>query len=410
MPSTRDTCVGKTIRRLATVAACLVVGALVGPASALAASSSTTTGLPSKEACVYSQHQVSILQQFSQMVGRQINCAMVFANTATTWTQWENPWFINYYDSDLDWSQWATTPGTNRSLVITLSLIPSNVEGQDWLDQGAAGDYEQYAQTLAANLVAAGLGSSIIRLAPEMNGSWYPYSLGTTQAQWAQWDQFWTNTVEAMRSVPGANFKFDWCIAALWRPLPLSEIYPGNNVVDIIGVDAYDTGNLGTTAAARWNRTYNGPDGIGAVLSFARSQGKPVSIPEWGVTTTAENGFGDDPTFVNGIASVVKNNPVVYQSYFYKYGQVTELAPGTQSLAAYRLHFGANGDSVDTGTDTWPLTTASSSHVAARAASAGHTSAARSAQRHAKPRRRHARAAKSARRRHATHRQARRAR
>jgi len=298
----------------------------------------------SKTPCVYSAHSISTLDAFSLMVGRQINCAMVYINATNTWQQWESPWFINYYNPDNDWSAWATAPGTNRQLVITQNLIPSDLEGTDWLDAGAAGDYTVYARALAQNLVNAGLGNSVIRLSPESNGTWYSDSLGSTPAQWAEWDEFWRQTVLAMRSVPGANFQFDWCIAALYRALPLSEIYPGNDVVNIIGVDAYDTGNIGNTDAARWNETLNGADGIQAVVNFAAAQGKPISIPEWGVSPVGDSeGFGDDPTFVNGIASVVGDNPTAYQSYFYKYGYAIQLSPGTQSLAAYQQDFGAGG-------------------------------------------------------------------
>jgi len=163
-----------------------------------------------------------------------------------------------------------------------------------------------------------------------------------------------------MRSVPGANFQFDWCIAALYRALPLSEIYPGSDVVNIIGIDAYDTGNIGNTAAARWNEALNGPDGIQAVVNFAAAQGKPISIPEWGVSPVAQSeGFGDDPMFVNGIASAVRDNPTAYQSYFYKYGYASQLAAGTQSLAAYQQHFGADGDSLGTADGSGGSTTTS---------------------------------------------------
>ena len=71
-------------------------------------------------------------------------------------------------------------------MIITQNLIPSSLEGTDWLSAGAARAYTGYARTLAPNLVNAGLGSSIIRLSPEANGAWYSDSLGTT---WALWDQ-----------------------------------------------------------------------------------------------------------------------------------------------------------------------------------------------------------------------------
>lgn len=312
--------------------------ALVAPSAA----SATTPDL-SKTACVYTNHSIAELDAFSAMVGRQMNCAMVYNDAVTTWQQWESPWFINDHIADNDWSAWATAPGTSRQLVITQDLVPSGIESQDWLDAGASGAYTQYAVTLAENLVHAGLGSAIIRLAPEANGTWFADSLGSTPAQWALWDRFWDDTVGAMRSVPGADFQFDWCVSARYRDLPLSEIYPGSQDVDIIGVDVYDDGNIGTTGAARWSTLMTAGDGLGAIVDFAAAQGKPISIPEWGVNTVSGGGFGDDPAFVQGIASLVENHPTAYQSYFYKYGQQTQLAPGTQSLAAYQAAFGVNG-------------------------------------------------------------------
>ena len=313
------------------------LAAFAGNASpALAAMPNT-----SKEACAYSADSVATLNAFGAMVGRQMSCAMVYVDQTTTWQQWENPWILTPPSTDTNWVSWATAPGTSRQLVITQDLIPSDVASSDWLDAGAAGDYESYAQTFAENLVRAGLGNSIIRLAPEANGNWFADSLGTTPQQWAQWDQFWRDTVIAMRSVPGANFQFDWCINYLYRDLPLSEIYPGNDVVNIIGIDVYDDGHLGSTGAARWNAANTGADGVQTVVQFAAANSKPISIPEWGVDTVADGGGGDDPAFVNGIASVVANNPTAYQSYFYRETFAQQFAPGTQSVAAYAADFDA---------------------------------------------------------------------
>jgi hypothetical protein len=81
------------------------------------------------------------------------------------------------------------------------------------------------------------------------------------------------------------------------------------------------------------------------VVDFAAANGKPLSIPEWGVDTVAHGGGGDDPAFVNGIASVVANNPTAYQSYFYNDTWAQQFAPGTQSVAAYAADFDALGGS-----------------------------------------------------------------
>ena len=296
-----------------------------------------------KSACIYPSEHISLLDDFSAMVGRTFNCVMVYNDAAPTWASWESPWFVHTY-ADMNWGTWATAPGTNRRLVITQNLFPSSENSSNWLADGASGAYEPYAVQLAKNLVAAGLGSSIIRLAHEANGTWYPDSIPDTATGNTEWIQFWRNTVFAMRSVPGANFQFDWTVNAGYRNIPLSDWYPGNDVVDIIGVDAYDSGlsSSVTTPAARWNYLYNEADGLGTVENFAVAHGKPLSIPEWGITPAGMPGAGaggDDPTYVQGIASMVADDNVAYQSYFDSGQEGMALTNSPASLQAYRMAF-----------------------------------------------------------------------
>jgi hypothetical protein len=279
------------------------------------------------------------------MVQRSIDCALVFANGQPDWSYWERPWYVGGGPgANYDWGKWATAPGTKRQLIITQNLIPISAQSEDWRHLGAAGAYVHHARVLARNLVAAGLGNSIIRLSHEANGDWYPDSIGNTDAQYGLWAQFWRETVLAMRSVPGADFRFDWCINGRYRPIALDKWYPGDDVVDIIGIDAYDGGV--PSGQRRWATIYDRPLGIHDVERFAAAHRKPLSIPEWGV---APIGFqlsgGDDAAYVDGIASVVRNNNVAYQSYFSNHQWATQLATGPTSLAAYVRHFGNNGDS-----------------------------------------------------------------
>jgi hypothetical protein len=281
------------------------------------------------------------------MVQRSIDCALVFANGQPDWSHWERPWYVGGGPgADYDWGKWATAPGTKRQLILTQNLIPISAQSEDWRHLGAAGAYVQHARVLARNLVAAGLGNSIIRLSHEANGDWNPDSIGNTDAQYGLWAQFWRETVLAMRSVPGADFRFDWCINGRYRPIALDKWYPGDDVVDIIGIDAYDSGV--PSGQPRWATIYDRPLGIHDVERFAAAHRKPLSIPEWGV---APIGFqlsgGDDAAYVDGIASVVRNNNVAYQSYFSNHQWATQLATGPSSLAAYVRHFGNKGDSTD---------------------------------------------------------------
>ena len=313
-------------------------------ATAAGGASSHAAG-DTKRACVYSAHSIGVLHSFDRLVHRDFNCALVFNNAAPHWWDWETPWFARHIKPDTDWAKWATQPGTNRQLIISQSLFPDSLNHRNWRQAGARGRYMGHARALARYLVSQGLGSSVIRLSHEANGTWGPDNIGTTRRQFRLWVRFWRNTVIAMRSVRGANFKFDWCINAAVRAIPLKDFYPGDDVVDIIGVDAYDSGVKGT--GDRWSTIFNRPDGVKDVIAFARAHHKPMSIPEWGVAPTwkAESG-GDDAEYVNGIAGVVRDNPVAYQSYFFNHQWASQLVHGARSLAAYKRHFGGSGDSV----------------------------------------------------------------
>ena len=145
----------------------------------------------------------------------------------------------------------------------------------------------------------------------------------------------------AVRAVPGAHFLFDWTVNQFYRPIPLNQSYPGNDVVDIIGIDAYDSGiyETGLSPAQRWEDLVSEPDGLNAVAAFARANGKPMSIAEWGLMPSgAEGGAGDDPTYVKGIASFIENHDFTYNSYFYQPAEtrVIPLTDAPQALVVYR--------------------------------------------------------------------------
>ena len=282
--------------------------------------------------CVYSGDTLAGLRTFDALVGSRITCAVVFDTAAPNWSAWDRPWFTYNPIPDENWSHFAATPG--HRLVITVSMFPSSLNGADWRSAGAAGDYARYARALARNLVADGMGHAVIRLGHEANGTWFADNIGNTPAQWAQWREFWRKTVFAMRSVKNAHFSFDWCIAAGYRAIPLRDYYPGDDVVDSIGVDVYDNGV--PTGENRWTYQYDRPGGVRAVVRFARAHHKPVAIPEWGLQATSAGGGGDDPTFVSGIAGLAARTSVSFQSYFFAEGSLPLLSKGSGSLAAYR--------------------------------------------------------------------------
>jgi hypothetical protein len=299
---------------------------------------SSEATLDQKRQCVYSQHRISRLVAFGRLVSSDVTCAVVFNDANPDWRGWERPWFLTHRTKDMNWRRWKTE-SDDRMLVITQNLFPDSEKGRNWLKLGASGAYDRHARALARNLVNAGLGDSVIRLAHEANGTTYTHSLVDTPGQLRRWRVFWRRTVKAMRSVDGAAFTFDWCVNSGWRPIPLKSFYPGDDVVDIVGIDAYDAGVKQSTG--RWATIYNRTNGIRDVVRFARAHDKPLSIPEWGVAAKSHSyAGGDDPAYVRGIAQVVRSNPTAYQGYFFANEWGTGLQRSPRSLSVYRKSFG----------------------------------------------------------------------
>ena len=326
--------------RLRGFAILVLVSLLLLSACAGLASSPSRSLAPSRASgtrtCVYSGNKISGLWSFDRLVHTHVICAMVFDTDQPTWATWERPWFTDNPLPNENWVKFARRPGDQ--FIITVPLFPDQAQSQDWRTLGAAGAYTGYDRTLAKNLVASGMGDSIIRLAHEANGPWAPDNVGSTPYQWAEWKTFWRKTAIAMDSVPGAHFRFNWCISSGYRAIPFSAYYPGDDLVSSIGVDVYDGGEPANIPAGpgRWAYQYDQPGGVAAIAAFAKAHHKPLSIPEWGLEPTTVGGAGDDFAFVAGIDKLLHTTDVAFESYFYADYSGEELAVARSSLVEYR--------------------------------------------------------------------------
>jgi hypothetical protein len=325
------------------LAAMVVIAAVVAVVSSISSSPEPVPrSLDTKTSCVYVGGTTAGLASFAKLTGQPVDCVLVYNDTSTTWSQWADPWFTQ---PKYGWQPWLQADPTDRRVVISQEMIPSQVPS-DWRELGAGGAYDRYARELATNLVAAGMGNAVIRLGHEMNGTWYQDDIGSDPAQYGDWAAYWALIVKAMRSVPGADFVFDWNVSTAGQDIPFSSYYPGDDVVDVIGVDIYDSDVRGDPSdpATRWTRLENQPGGLAQIVAFARAHGKPLSFPEWGVVAASDGGLGDDPAFVTGLATVIKDNSVLYEAYFDRAtGGVLPLADAPRSLAAWEKYFGPGG-------------------------------------------------------------------
>ena len=216
--------------------------------------------------------------------------------------------------TDASWAANCWKNAGYKSMTFTLPMLVR--DGVSTLALGAAGNYNAQFATVAARLVSAGYGGATIRLGPEFNGGWFPWAAAKDPQSFVL---YWRQIVATMRSVPGAAFKFDWCSNWGKQQIGPDLVYPGDDVVDIIGMDVYNSwwGEADRDPQHRWLTFKTASYGLYWLSAFATQHGKPMSFPEWGTGTRPDgHGGGDDPVFVTGMANFIYLNRVAYSNYF----------------------------------------------------------------------------------------------
>ena len=92
----------------------------------------------------------------------------------------------------------------------------------------------------------------------------------------------------------------------------LNEIYPGDEYVDVVGVDAYNVARFSgqDDPATAWDYKTDAPFGLDWFSDFAASHGKPLAMTEWGIDS---DNFG---SYVDEIAEFMRTNNVIYTNYW----------------------------------------------------------------------------------------------
>ena len=221
-------------------------------------------------------------------------------------------------DGSLGWLL-APWQGSDYTLSLGVPIIPTaNGLPVGTLAQGATGAFNFSYVTLARTLVSAGQSDAYLRLGWEFDGSWFPWAATTPSAE-ADFAAYFRQIVTAMRSVPGENFRFVWNpdAGAFTTPgFSVGAAYPGNAYVNAIGLDVYDESWSTKSRRVSWSSA--DLPALTAARQFAAANGEPLAVCEWGVAIrTDSDGFGDDPHFVNHMASWMLNpsNDVIYEAY-----------------------------------------------------------------------------------------------
>ena len=245
------------------------------------------------------------------------------------------------------WKSWVQkVPG--RRLVLSLPVLVGSWDGKGpykgmeakvpvSLEEGAKGTYNDHFKHLAENLVKYELGDTIIRVGWEFNGGWYIWRAQTAGKAKA-FAEYFKQIVTTMRSVPGTeNLKFVWNPAMEpWWPYPPETAWPGDDVVDYVGVDVYDQSwgkntypfpkdakpeEILTRQKRTWDNITNNEkaNGLPYWVKFAAQHGKPLVIPEWGVCLRGDKHGGlDNPFYVQQMFDFIHDpaNNVFFECYF----------------------------------------------------------------------------------------------
>jgi mannan endo-1,4-beta-mannosidase len=166
---------------------------------------------------------------------------------------------------EITWEPWNPDDGPHQPLYTA--------------GQIAGGRYDAYVLSWAKQAAAYDR-RFLLRFAHEMNGDWYPWSVGTSGAL----PEDYVGAYRRVRRIfndAGAK-RVQW----VWSPNVIingdvdivSRSYPGDQFVDIIGVDGY---NFGNAAGHQWTQP---ADLFGSTLNLAAkiAPAKPVWINEVG--------------------------------------------------------------------------------------------------------------------------------
>ncbi|STD12480.1 Endoglucanase H precursor [Dermatophilus congolensis] len=206
-------------------------------------------------------------------------------------------------------------------------ILPREAKPSD-LKNVAAGKYDETYRRTGRELQKAGRGNSVVRIGWEGNGTWMPWSVTASTA--GEYKTAYRRIHDLMKKeAPGLKFSFDINCGTVMRGQKnrldsLNLMYPGDDVVDMVGCSHYDWGPLRARNENEWRRSI-APDssvGLSDLARFAREHKKGLSVSEWGLASPGRDGNGDNPYFIRKMREFFQGNSdvLVLESYFAEAG------------------------------------------------------------------------------------------
>jgi len=243
------------------------------------------------------------IADFENFIGRKVE-RTVDALNQVSWKEMRSsiPWVTKC---------WA---GSGLKLTLSVPMLPFDKTGT--LAEGAAGKFDYIFRETAKQLVAHGFQDAIVRIAWEFNGHWMPWRAAADPQGYVA---YFRRIVGIMRAEPGQRFRFEWTPNHTKFQIDPEQVYPGDDVVDVIGMDVYDEIHSPDERdpVQRWTSYVERPVGLRWHVNFARAHHKPFAYSEWGVGQKPQGyGGGDNPVFVAGMLNWFRKTNPLYQNYW----------------------------------------------------------------------------------------------
>ncbi|MEV7613900.1 glycosyl hydrolase [Streptomyces sp. NPDC089799] len=305
----------------------VTAGLLLASGAAFAApeqEDSGDTGIAMGAYLDYGPEGVARIPQLSRWLGgREIRVGHTYL-PGDRWSNIEGaPDFLE------DWAAWRRGD-PDRMFVLNVpmqerneSRVPDHQVAQ-LIRAGAQGYYDQHFKTLAQRLVDLGVPDTVIVLGWEMNGVTYTHRCAPDPENWKR---YWRRIVTAMRSVPGQEFRFDFAPSRGTDAIGWDRCYPGDDVVDVIGMDSYDQ-----APGRTFDEMISQPYGLQDHVDFAKAHGKRISYPEWGLFR-----YGDNPEYMRRMLQWIDEHKPLYHTItdYCPHG-VWQCAANPQSAKVFR--------------------------------------------------------------------------
>ncbi len=206
-----------------------------------------------------------------------------------------------------------------------LALLADESRGN--FDEVTSGSRDNVWTHIAKTLKDNGHGDAAVRLGWEfdIDAPGWPWVISADQAD--EYKAAYRHVVKIMRAVaPDLTFEFGVnCGSDLEgasdRLAPLNQVYPGDDVVDLIGCDSYNWWSIKGSDEQSFQQAMHPSAGVGIgdVVDFARKHGKGASFGEWGTAVESNgNGGGDDAFYIKRMFQFFQDNKdvVAFECYF----------------------------------------------------------------------------------------------